>query len=346
MAIEILKYTIHFLDKVTQRTVANIDLSEEVMESDEFSIALMTEIHKSITESSSLKNTHFKDNESNVFTNTLNDYLATDDDAEFYKFSESLIDLKNEIEKVAFATGGYYLFVDYLSENKRFIAVVLLRKKSGINISKINGTYKLLNAENINIDKIGIAFRLNMQIFEEEGDDRNYLALITTQQNGVVSKYFREWVSAGGYIKNDKNTENLVNIIKSIELPKDSAGKDVYKNQNEFKKAVYEYAKSRANRVINLRDMGKHFYGEDKEMIFLDFASSNNITIDPEFSRDAKKWKTLVTIRVRVEGVELNVDYNKINKEDVVLEKDRIIINSKSLVDQINKQYSIIDGQK
>lgn len=345
MEIKILKYTIHLLEKEFQKTDAKLDLSEEVMMSDEFSISLIEVIHKSITESSSLKNTHFKENESNVFTNTLNDYLATDENDEFYKFSESLGDLKDKIEKVPFATGGYYLFVDYTIDEKRYITVVLLRQKAGINISKISGTYKLITADNINIDKIAMAFRLNLQIFSEEGDERNYLALITTQQNGVVSKYFREWVLAAGYIKNDKNTSNLVALIKSIDLPKDEFGKPVYNSQNDFQKAVYEYAKSRTNRTINLIEMGRHFYGEQNEMILLDYATEHGIILDTEFVRHPTKWKTLVTIRAKVEGVELHVDYSKINKDYVVLEDDRIIINSQPLVNQIKKQYSMLDDK-
>ncbi|CAA9203504.1 nucleoid-associated protein [Flavobacterium collinsii] len=345
MEIKILKYTIHFIKKEFQKIDAQLDLSQEVMMEDEFSVALITLIHKSITESSSLKNTHFKDNESNLFTNSLNDYLATDENDEFYKFSESLSDLKDKIEKVPFATGGYYLFVDYTVDEKRYITVVLLRQKAGINISKISGTYKLITADNINIDKIAMACRVNLQILSETEDDRNYLALITTQQDGVVSKYFREWVLAAGYIKNDKNTSNLVSIIKSIDLPTDELGKPRYHNQNDFQKAVYEYAKSKADKTVNLIEMGKHFYGEQNEMIFLEYAAKHSIILDTEFVRHPAKWKTLVTIRAKVEGVEINVDYSKINKDYVVLEDNRIIINSQPLVNQIKKQYSLLDDK-
>lgn len=344
MEIKINKYIIHLLEKEAKKTETTLDFSNDVMESDEFSIALMTEIHKAITESSSLKNTHFKDNESNNFTNSLIDYLSTDGEDDFFTFSKSLEDLKAKIENESFATGGYYLFVDYFVDGKRFIGVILLRKKSGINITKVGNTYKLKTSENINIDKIAMAARLNLEIYSDTEDKRNYLALITTQQNGVVSKYFREWVLAAGYIKNTLNTANLVMIIKSIDLPIDEDGNKRYNNHNEFKKAVYEYAKSRANRVVNLKDMGRHFYGDDKELTFLNFAVDNNIILDPEFVRDSAKWKTLVTIRARVEGVELNVDYNKINKDDVVIEENRIVINSKTLVNQINKQYQLVNG--
>lgn len=344
MEIKINRYIIHLLEKEVKKTEASLDFSKDVMKSDEFSITLMTEVHKAITESSSLKNTHFKENETNNFTNGLIDYLSSDEEEEFFSFTKSLEDLKAKIENESFATGGYYLFVDYFVDGKRFIAVVLLRKKSGINITKVGNTYKLNSSENINIDKIAMAARLNLEIYNETEEKRNYLALITTQQNGIISKYFREWVLAAGYIKNTLNTANLVKLIKSIDLPIDEDGNLRYKNHNDFKKAVYEYAKSRANRVINLKDMGRHFYGDDKELIFLNFASDNNIILDPEFVRDAAKWKTLVTIRAKVDGVELNVDYKKINKDDVVIEENRIVINSRILVNQINKQYQFVNG--
>lgn len=343
MEIKINRYIIHLLEKEAKKTEATLDFSKEVMKSDEFSITLMTEVHKAITESSSLKNTHFKENETNNFTNGLIDYLSTDKEDEFFIFTKSLEDLKAKIENESFATGGYYLFVDYLVDSKRFIGVILLRKKSGINITKVGNTYKLNTSENINIDKIAMAARLNLEIYNETEDKRNYLALITTQQNGVVSKYFREWVLAAGYIKNALNTANLVKLIKSIDLPIDENGHPRYKNHNDFQKDVYEYAKSRANRIVNLRDMGRHFYGDDKELTFLNFASENDVILDPEFVRDAAKWKTLVTIRAKVEGVELNVDYNKINKDDVIIEENRIVINSRILVNQINKQYQLLD---
>ena len=137
-----------------------------------------------------------------------------------------------------------------------------------------------------------MAFRLNYEIYSNE-DDRNYLALITTQQDGNISEYFKDWVNAGELIKNSKNTQNLITLIRSINLPteKDEDGELIYKTQNSFQKAVYEYAKSRNNRMINLNDLSKHFYGEDNGQTFLNFANENNIVIDPEFKRDSQTGK-------------------------------------------------------
>lgn len=339
MDIKIKNYTIHYIDKEAKKTVAKIDYSKEVLSIDEFSITLVSEIHKSINESSTTKNTHFRENTSNEFTNSLNDYLSTSTKEDFYFFTKSLDDLKLKIEKEPLATGGYYVFVDYEIVNKRYISVVLLRKKSGINITKVGDVFKVNGTENINIDKIAMAFRLNYQIYQETGDDRNYIAFISTQKDGDVSGYFKDWVSAGGLIKNDKNTVNFVSIIKSIPLPKDEDGKEIFRSRGDFQKAVFDSVNVRKDKIINLKDLGKQFYGEDDENTFIDFGTSNNMILDSEFKRDSDKWRTLVTIRAHIPGIEINVDYDKINSEEFSTNGEVLTIKSKLLVDQIVKQY-------
>ena len=72
-----------------------------------------------------------------------------------------------------------------------------------------------------------MAFRLNIKFYqnsENETDKKNYIALVTTQQDGEVSGYFKEWVNAGDLIKSIVNTDNLIKIIKAIDIPLDESG--------------------------------------------------------------------------------------------------------------------------
>lgn len=340
--IKINRYIIHFLDKEKSKTKSNLDLSKSISTSDEFSITLVEELHKSINESSSLKNTKFKKNSTNEFSTCLDNYLESSEDVSFYDFSKSIEKLKESIEGVSFATGGYYLFVDYFISKKRYISVVLLRKKGGINIIKEGDIYKLNSAENLNIDKIAMAFRLNFEIYlnaETEEEKKNYLALITTQQDGVVSRYFREWVNGGDLIKNAANTENLISLIKTIDRPLDDKGTPIYKSLGDFQKAIFDYSKSNKSRVINIFDLSKHLYGENEVNKISDYARACNIVIDPEFKKDTTKWKGLITIKASVDGIELNVDYNKVNDDEVKVLEDSIIIYSKKLADKIRAQH-------
>lgn len=336
--IEVKNYTIHLISK-TRNEDAEIDLSNSNLVVDEFSEKLLLELHKSISESTVLRNTKFKVESTNTFSTRLDAYLESEEDASvFYDFSLSIEELYETIRKIGFATGGYYVFADYSIRGKRFITVALLRKKNGLNIVKEGNQFRLLGAENLSIDKIAMAFRLNYLIYtnaeqnEEEKD--NYLVLIATKNDGEVSGYFRNWVNSGELIKNAQNTRSLVDIIENIPLPDG----DDFENRYDFQNAIFDYAKSNKNRLINVYDLSSHLYGVEKRTYIMDFAKEHNIILDPEFKKEASVWRRLITIKAKIDGIELNIKHEKINGDDVKIDVDTIIIRSRELVKKINDQ--------
>ena len=326
----------HFLEKKERSTEAKIDYSSELLTIDDFANQLMEELHSSISSNSSIKNAAFKNDETNSFTTTLTEYLKESTDSSFQKFTQSLDLLKEKVEKESLAKGGYYLFSDYIIDGSRYIGVVLLRKKSGINIIKKGSTYKLDGAENINIEKIAMAARLNYNIFNSSGDDRKYLAVITTQSDGEVSEYFKEWILAAGMIKNSVNTERLMKVIKTIDLPFDEDGNEI--SRSEFQRQVYDFVRTSSGKRANIYNLSEHFYGSNSKTAIKDYADANDITLDPEFMVGSK-WKNLITIRASVPGIVLNVDFDKVNENDVDVQSDYIIIRSKALATQVRSNY-------
>lgn len=346
MAITIQRIIAHYLDKKERTTEAKIDYSSEPLIIDDFAVQLITELHNSVNTNSSIKNAAFKQNEFNSFSLSLKDYLSQSTDSNFLTFSKSLDLLKEKVEKEFLAKGGYYLFADYEIDGSRFVSVVLLRKKSGINIIKEGNLYKLNGSENINIDKIAMAARLNYQIFKSTADDRKYLAVITTQSDGEVSEYFKEWILAAGMIKNSVNTDRLMKIVKTIDLPLDEKGNEI--SRNEFQRQVYDYVHTSMGKRVNIYDLSEHFYGSNGDTAIRDFADANGITLDPEF-KIGSKWKNLITIRAAVPGIVLNVDFDKINEYDVDVQNDHIIIRSETLAQKIRNKYDLaltIDEQQ
>lgn len=346
MTITIQRIIAHHLDKKDKTTEAKIDYSSEQLIIDDFAIQLVSELHSSINDNSSIKNAAFKEDESNSFTLSLREYLKESTDSNFLIFSKSLELLKEKVEKEYFAKGGYYLFADYTIDNKRFISIVLLRKKSGINIVKEGNLYKLDSAENINIEKIAMAARLNYQVFYSNADDRKYLAVITTQADGEVSEYFKEWILAAGMIKNSVNTDRLMKIVKTINLPVDEEGNEI--PRNEFQRQVYDYVRTSLGKRVNIYDLSEHFYGSNGKTAIRDYADATGITIDPEF-KVGSKWKNLITIRAAVPGIVLNVDFDKINEHDVDVQDDHIVIRSAVLAQKVKNDYDLalsIDEQQ
>ncbi|KZE76706.1 hypothetical protein AV926_14955 [Myroides marinus] len=337
-SLRIKNYIIHYLDK-ERAGEATLELSKSLLEIDEFSEKLLLELHKAITDSDSVKNTKFKEESSNVFSNRLNQYFEQEyEEEDFINFSNSINELATTIEKVPFATGGYYVFADYFIDSKRYVTVAVLRKKTGLNIIKVDGKFKLLDSENLSIDKIGMAFRLNFNLYvneksEEEKD--NYIVLITTQKYGDVSGYFREWVNAGDLIRSSQNTKSLLEIIETIPLPQDEYERDRY-DRYTFQKHVYDYSKSRT--LINVYDLSSHFYGEENRNFVMDYAREHDLVIDPEFKKQTRIWRKLITVKASIEGVELSVNYDKLNDDEVKVEDDKIVIYSKKLASKIRSQ--------
>jgi len=310
--------------------------SEKLATVDISSTTLIEQIHKSFSGNTSLKHTHFEDRNDKVFKKTFEAYVASMSDELFYKFSDdSLKELKVEIQKEPFATGGYYIYADYEFDNKQFISVVLLRKRPGLNLIFKDGVFAVSTTENLNIDKIAMGFRLNYEIYKSSDSERNYIALITNQQD-KLSGYFKEWVVAAGVISDEKNTNQLVKIINNIDLPKDEHGRDKYTRET-FKKACFDFIDQHPDKQVNLKILSTYMFGEDNDTALNDYASSNQITIDNEFKRNAGALNRLITIKAKVDGIELNVDYTKLNDNEVDVQEDNniIIIRSEELVRQI-----------
>ncbi|WP_010180381.1 nucleoid-associated protein [Aquimarina agarilytica] len=340
MSLKITRVVVHHLEKEEQSTKASIEYSEHLLKIDAFAKQLILELHNSISDSSSKKNATFKENESNSFKDDLLKYLDDSSDDRFIQFSYSLEILRQKIQKQNFAKGGYFLFCDYSVDSKHFVMVVLLRKRSGINIIRKEDNYILDKTENVNIEKTAMAARLNFTIFKSEFDDRKYLSIITTQADGNVSGYFKEWILADGLIKNSENTQHLINLLKTIDPPLDEKGDSI--DQLEFQKRVHDYVKTEHKGKVNIYDISSHFYGETLSSKIKDYAETSGVVIDPEFKVSGQHWKKLITIRAKVPGIELRVDLDKLNSSNVDVKSDRIIIYSDKLPSIIKREKQVL----
>ena len=182
-----------------------------------------------------------------------------------------------------------------------------------------------------------MGFRLNYNIYATPGDDKNYIALLTNQQDRELSGYFKDWVNAAGIISNDVNSNLFVNLIKQIDLPLDDDGSPLY-TREQFQKAAHLFAEKSPNKILNVNTFSAFAYGEKNSDYIMKYAATHNFTLDPEFKRTGNILKKLVTIRASVPGIELYVDYNKLNRNEVDVQDNKIIIKSPELVKQMKEQ--------
>jgi len=281
-----------------------------------------------------------------VFSNQLVAYLKPDGSEDFLGFSvRSLKALKPLIDKENFALGGYYVFGDYATDGRRFVSVMVVRKnQKALDFRKEGKVLKPARAENINTEKIAMGFRLNFNLYEVSNaadkapeDEKNYIALLAGQQDRKLSGYFKDWVNAAGIISNDKNSATFIDIIKSIDLPVDENGKELITRQ-ELKRKAFTYAEESRKKVVDVNAFSAFVFGENESNRIMNYATSHGFILDPEFKRSSTIFRKLTTIHANVPGIELNIDYERINPQEVEVQAKRIVIHSTKLVEQINSQ--------
>lgn len=335
------RVVVHEINKVAQSTDVQTDLSETLGDNGDATFSsLVSSINTLYTTTPSVKNSHFAADSDTPFSTHLKRYLEDSTDENFYNFTVSAIqNLATQIASVRLATGGFYCFADFESQGRRYVSVTLLRRKDAITFVKHGGIFQASSQASLNFDKIAMGFRLNVEIYNSEEDNRNYIGLVAPLRGDELSTYFRRWVCIADLISNDQNTNALVALVRHLPIPVDEENRPRY-SEEDFRRAIYEYVEHNSDRKVNLLTMSAYFYGPDSERLIVEKAESRNITIDHEFPRTAKVWKRLIKIKVKVPGIEINVDYDKINPNEVDVHSDHIIIRSEDLANLIRQQMN------
>ncbi len=325
---------IHELEKEAKSTSITYKSSDSLLEINDGTTNLVTQIHNSFDKSLSQYSKFDTSKTTNaVYLNT-NKYLANDDDDTFIELSKtSLSDLADDIKREPFATGGYYLFMDYIENGYRYISIIILRNTNAFNIKWGGNKFSVDPTENLNIDKLAMGFRLNCNLYNVPGEDRNYIALVSNQGDDL-SKYFIKWVNADKVISNQVNTKTLVNIIKDLG-PTDSTI-----DRGEFERTVFEwinlYRKQNSN-TIDIDKLSESLYGNS--LAIRDYANRElNTEIDPIFRVHPNELRRLVRLRAVTKGISVTIDTDKFDSEEVVIMNGTLIIKNKSIVESIEQQ--------
>lgn len=246
---------------------------------------------------------------------------------QFVNFSHRVSnDLREKIDAVAPARGGYLIFTRY-TDYRDYFGVFLIRDVQGTVIRKRNSSVKTFDigkVEHIDFEKMAMACRINIKAYK--ANEGRYLSFIN-KKSDTISKYFTSWISSTDTETNEQDTRYFVKMIQKVPRP---AG---FKTADEFQLAVHRYIATNPNNLINLRDIGLKFF--DDEGILIRFAEENEIRINTEF-KSHSSIKRLIEVRAKVDNIEIAFKHDQWNKA-VRTDGNKIIITSKELVDQVKE---------
>jgi Nucleoid-associated protein len=331
------KVIIHELIKEQRRTEANEYLSNHVYTVNQDTFDLVDKLNKTFIRDS-ITYAIFKSEEGDNFPNYFSRYTQTDKvDNDFVQFTRlAILNLKQIIRPVIFASGGYFVFSEYTDNDTLYLSVFLIRDEKGIVFRKNikDGGFEINSVSHLNTNKLAMGCRINLNKYNAQ--DGKYLALIKNNQ-ADISDYFNLWISTDQPDSSTEYTETLYQIISNVDVPVDPESGTSYLI-DEFRKQVHDYIKNRPNKIVNISDMSNYFY-QDSNYLSL-FAEQNNYIIDSEFKVDGRKLQKFWRLEVNSDGIQLRFSRGDLNTKVRISEEnpDIILIESKRFANKLKRE--------
>lgn len=326
---------IHELQKLGGKTGAKLRSSKGLMDCNNAEVInLITELnnrYKNRNENYGI----FDKQAPTRFHNEFKNYCESLTDKAFIDFTKNVSsDLREKVDSVAPAKGGYLVFANY-SDHRDFIGVFLVRDTNGTILTRNAQvqTFNIGKVEHIDFEKMAMACRINLKL--HNADAGRYLSFIN-KKSDTISKYFTSWISSTDTESNEQDTLYLYKILKNITPPKDENGIDWDKDL--FLDSVYKHVSSAPEKQINIRELGATFFQD--ENILTNYAEQNEIPINTEFKGHSGALKRFIQIRAKADNIELAFQHGQYKNAVRIVGDKQIIIESASLVDKIKHQIA------
>lgn len=332
---QVKRLIIHELVKVAHSSDVEYKSSSNLITLNDGITKLVDHVHTAFDQSITKYSKFDTSKSTNAVFRNIDKYLKVQEsDDQFIKFSKaSLGELVILIEREPFATGGYYLFIDYLENGYNYIAIIIVRNKDAFNIQWNGRNFKVDETENVNIEKLAMGFRINCGLYLDDDDSRNYLALIS-HQGDDLSRYFTIWVNAAHVIDSRTNTRQLIGVIKELGAP------EGYQNPDDFERDIYDWidgARKANKNVVDIDMLSEVFYGN--RLFIRDYAQQIlNKEIDPTFNVNGNELKKLIRFKATSKGLSVSIDIERFVNGDVKLQDGLLIIKDSKIYNELSNQ--------
>jgi len=332
---ELRKVAIHEIQKERGVNETNIILSDELIQIGENIETLVLALQNSY-KGDKILYAIFDNSDGNFFPERFNNYKNSErSNDNFIEFSQSALrNLNTIIRAKTLASGGYFIFAEYTLNSTNFFSIFLVRDTEGKILRRTEHSYEIDTIEYLDTKNLAMACRINETRIENSID--NYLSFTQLKQ-AEVADYFLDWISIQQLESSTEYTRSLYDIVNQISPPINPETNQEYQIE-EHRNNIYNYISSNPNKVVNLRELGEHFY--DAPDIYIDFAEENDISIDTEFRYNKRQLKRFIKVEINRDGINLKVSRGAIN-EKVRLSEDNtniVIIESERFADAFRQE--------
>ena len=332
---ELRKVVIHEIQKERGVNETNLILSDEQIQITENVEALILALLSSY-KGDKILYAVFDSSEGNYFPERFTEYKnSVRNNEDFIEFTQSALrNLNTLIRAKTLASGGYFIFAEYSLNTTNFFSIFLVRDTEGKILRRTEHSYQIETIEYLDTRNLAMACRINENRIDS--DEENYLSFTQVKQ-AEISDYFLDWISIRQLESSTEYTKSLYQIVNQIPPPIDPDTNQEYPIE-EHRNIVYNFISSNPNKVVNLRDLGEHFYHNPD--IYINYAEENDISIDTEFRYNNRQLKRFIKIEINRDGINLKISRGALNNKVSISEEDQnvVLIRSERFADAFRQE--------
>lgn len=330
---EVRKSIIHLIEK-EQSANPSLQLSASLMEIEENVSMLAEKLNDAFRKDERVLKTEFINDNSQAFQNGVQTFVNTPTNDTFLTFSETSI--RRMIDLLTgnnLATGGYFVYTEYVYRNINYLGVFIVRDEEEIIFKRDEeGGFEVNTTIVVNTNKLAMAVRIDIDKLRT--DEQRYLHF--TKKQAHLSQYFFDWIEANLAERSAEDTQKLISLVNRLglnEFPVNPDNNERY-TPDEFRTKLYDNILS-SGRIVRIRDISRTFW-DDEDFLTNKFEELE-IEISSEFQAPESSLKKLKKYEIVSGKIKLVFSQNDIDAGRVSLgDGNQIIIESEELVRKFN----------
>ncbi|MEL7159731.1 MAG: nucleoid-associated protein [Bacteroidota bacterium] len=287
---------VHELKKQPESAEAELLLSQELLPITDHSIELIGRLDQIFERKNDLLQGFLAAPDESLFPAYYETWLQEGRDrANFVGFSNDTMEaLRQSLQGVIGAKGGYLLYADYTMEEQRMLGIFLIRETPGMIFIKEEEALKLRSTQYLDVDHMAMAVRLLA------GKGRNVQLIRHARTQSSISQYFTDWVGLDRPETSAELTHSFLEMVEELPVPKDKET-GYAMNEGEFEKALVKYATKQPQQTIRAKDFDEFFYGNDKPL--QEMLAEGDGTLDEGFRVDKRSLRKQFYLRAGFGGL-------------------------------------------
>lgn len=207
----------------------------------------------------------------------IEDNLLNTSSPDFLKFSkDALLHLQVTATDINFATGGWVVMCDYVSQGENFVVIAIVNDSKGAAVNET--TYVVSTSIYVDLNKLRHAGRVNIDKWQS-GTNNKYVSFL---RKGKETTYFQKFLGCNDIQERRVESDKLVNAVKKFtQTLSEEASKDsIYKLSHTYLLSLID-----ENKELELETFCNHVYPSNPT-ILKEYLCSEEISLSTGFVPD------------------------------------------------------------